>query len=526
MDMISVLKRKCRRGGLAALVMIMIAAVMAGCSDNSSVSAKLDGYVSDDADIVFTGDLHRLLDQTGCKVTKDGTVELSDYMSDVVSLLPPSARVGLNSVLEAEGVDWSSAVFSATLRGKSLDAMLIMSVSDEKKFADNLADNLDMDVEKEDGAIAVSNDYSAVIVKDKLAFMVLDNGDPCRASKALRRIESAREAASENPLAKWKKKQLDCGKIASFMVDMKPFVELADFAGAMQGMGRRNAGMAQFGMLLSIMKDLRKAYLCYTFDIDGQSMRATGAIFDPEGEPKSIPMGEKINTDMLRYITRADIAVSAWGGGELLAKYVEEFAGTRVPADIMRILQPLKGTVVAGFGPVTDKISDIANNEPGWYHFIVAAEYVSPAAARDALAAAAGLMQAELAADGQTASALLQVGTRENPAADYWDDNYYLPVYMKFFLRADGNVLAVSNADIVRADKSPVDMKRFDGRNFVTVVTLKKDNVLLESFHPDFGVNLYVSGTDNHGTADLSVTGTKKGIVEAFADFAGSSIAR
>ena len=68
-------------------MLAMTAAILtASCSGSGSVEAKLDKYVPDDVDLVFTGDIQRAVEATGSTI-EDGAIKPSAMLEDMIGTM-------------------------------------------------------------------------------------------------------------------------------------------------------------------------------------------------------------------------------------------------------------------------------------------------------------------------------------------------------------------------------------------------------------------------------------------------------
>ena len=116
-------------------MLAMTAAILtASCSGSGSVEAKLDKYVPDDVDLVFTGDIQRAVEATGSTI-EDGAIKPSAMLEDMIGTMSAGDRDILRKFLSFKGMDWTNGVVAVRLNGMNPEALFIWSVTNEKEFA-------------------------------------------------------------------------------------------------------------------------------------------------------------------------------------------------------------------------------------------------------------------------------------------------------------------------------------------------------------------------------------------------------
>ena len=512
-------------------MLAMTAAILtASCSGSGSVEAKLDKYVPDDVDLVFTGDIQRAVEATGSTI-EDGAIKPSAMLEDMIGTMSAGDRDILRKFLSFKGMDWTNGVVAVRLNGMNPEALFIWSVTNEKEFARSMAEATHDkgQVGNEDGYVTFGDEESALVFKDNMGFCVFTDNNMAKASTAIRIVESWASNASEKPLASWKKDCLASEHIFNMMMNGKIF----EMATAIQPTQIR-ALYAQMPELKGMMDKMSKGVISGYLDLDGQSLRAEASLLDGEGKDLDFGIDYKeINTDLLKYGTSKDLAVFGFGSGKLFADQIMKIMDGNVPADaagiIKSVLGGIDGSIVAMFGPATDNLVDLQTTK-GWTltGVIEYADAAKAGAALDAIAdilKTAGSDELSVAAHQAGSSADVVVITEDYSNASFDYDTYEMvgveKVSNNLSLRVDGKNLVISTSK-QNGDGCGISKDLISGSYSALAIEIPKDNKLFSLLHVPFGVKGNIVSKESHATLDITLTDTKDNFLTAIFRLIGS----
>lgn len=503
--------------------------LMTACSSGSSAD-KLSKYVPDDVDVVVVGDLKRAIEATGSTID-GGTVKPSAALEDLLSALSSRERDKLDEVLSFKGMDWNNCVFAVKIKSAGADMLLLWSVADELEFAKSFADlNDDVDVDRDagDGYVTVGDDYQSIVLKDGVAALVLRNGRGLKASRAISALEGWAEDADETPLAGWKKDRLAGKHVLNAMVDMKRLSKLAENTGEFRMLAAKSKEIKKY------IDMYKKSVITLYFDIDGKSAIAEGSAFDQDGNDMELPYKGKLDTGLLKFGSKADIAAAGWSSTKEMVKYLRELlpasgniTDNLTVADAFdNILGGLDGSVMIMAGPTTTDAKKLQKID-GW-NIVAAAQYKDNKAASKALNQLTELAEmAQLQIAAHTPGSKLEfdivTGYNYNYDLDWYDDNYRTPIITRICLLVDGNVLAVSN-DKIGKEGASVNGDEIKGALAGMEIELSKKHELMEMVGAPFGVQAYAKGEGNTARYEVTLTDTDKDFIPAILELAGSNL--
>lgn len=512
---------------IAALATLTAAVLLTACSDESP--DKLEYIVADDADIVVTGDISRLVATTGSTV--DGNrIAPSATLNEAIAALPPYNRKAVGRMLEFKGFDWSDALLTAKTGKNGVDIVIVWSVTDADAFAKSLCEEEPaLTTGKHAGYTTVGTDGGCLLLKDNLGFMAIHNGKPCSAKGAAALIDAWHEKAEKQPIADWKKEKLRAANIINVMVAGRPFAK------KLEGDAAYHLAALRYPFVKEWVPKVSEGILFGSFDIEGQSATARLSVFDTAGKELDIAGKGKIDTSLLKYGTEHDVAVAAIANTEKIASFIEKFLPRdarqpdREPFD--KIVKNLNGSAVLMAGPKTADITgyDRLSN----WSIVFAAHYKDQGAAQavDYLAQLARTMASDefrLATHQPGHHAAIDIVTdyEYNDNVPYFEDGYMTPVVSRFFAFADGDVLVISNDPIsLNGPGTAVGKKVLEGDNsYAAVVDLGKGRAPLSAFNTPFGVNATLAACGNTVSAEITLTDTDRPFMEAILKVLGSQL--
>lgn len=509
---------------------ITAAFIVASCSGSDSAGGKVERFVSDDVDIVFTGDIHRLIEATGSTVEK-GAVKPSETINDIISTMGGSQSSDIEDFLSFKGIDWSNALVAIKAKKdfEKPDVLIVWSVTDEKEFAKAFVDQVDndLDIDEEDGYVTVGDKKGSIVLKDKLAMFVIKGGEPMKASRAISAIGNWEENASEKPLAGWKKDKLAADHILNMLMDTR-FVKKAISENEYQ----MRAFEAQFPEAKKSLDKVLKGVVMGYFDIDGQTASAEVNLYDQDGNDLVLYKGGTIDAGMLKYGNSSDVFVGAFGDTktavEMVKKNIPAFNSSEQAQLFNTLLGNLQGTAMIMAGPNTSDLNALDDIE-GWNITGVVGYKDGSAAgqALDLLAQYGEMADLRISSHSPGKSVVLKSVRRDYSNAVFDYDTYeYVGIQeieTPFYLKVDGKNLVVSNANIA-GKGAPISADLIDGAISAIAFDLKKDNNLLSAFNVPFGAKGYIVSKGNGAKANITLTGTDKDFLVAIMDLIGSNL--
>lgn len=509
-------------------MLAMTAAIaVSSCGGSDSAGGKVERFVSDNVDIVLTGDIHRFIEATGSTV-ENGAVKPSSALEDIISTLGGRASNKIDEFLSFKGIDWSNGMLAMKMKGDQPDAIFVWGVTDEKEFAKAFMDQVDadLDIRDQDGYITVGDDNAAIVLKDNMGMFVLKGGEPLKASRAISAIESWEQAAKENPLAGWKTEKLAAEHIVNVLVDakfVKKFLENESY--------EFRALRAQFPDAEKNLKKLMNSVMTGYFDIEGKTASAEINLYDQDGNDLKVYEGGKIDTDMLKYGHSDDVFVAAVGDTKSMVDLIKKNL-PEMPAEQQQMFSTLignlQGTAVFMAGPTSSDINSW-DDVSGW-NFTAAVSYKDNASAGKALDMLADVAAMEdLRVDGHNAGKALVVKTVKK---DYSDATFNYDTYeyegireieIPFYLKVDGKNLVVCNAN-VQGKGSPVNAELLKDGISAMAFDCRKGGKLLGAINSPFGAQGNVVAAASSVKASITLTDTEDNFLEAIIKLIGSNL--
>lgn len=513
-----------------ALGAVLAAVMMAGCtSPADTVAGKLGKYVPDDATVVVTFDAARAVKATGCSIGDDGTLEPSDAIDDLLALMNRRNRDDLQSLFATKGMDWSNAVIAVTFKNASVDALVVWSVDDEKEFAKALADELNWDVDLDNGGyvtVTSANDQTSVVMRDGLAFIAVANQRTCHSAKAIRQVEQWADDASHSPLADWKLSHLTQPAVVQVMADGQT---LANLLKDQFDHPRYQSNGPAYGMLQTAIKYMADGYTFLTFDVDGAKMTAKMTSTDAQGNARKLPVQGKFDADLFKYTTQTDVFAVAVADFTDLVKYGTEQMPTEIQEIYGDINRHAKGSALFAAGPKGGKTEAFSRltNMANW-HFVLAFQFDTPESASRTLKATTETVKlAGIDIVGQNDKSVTikyVAGYRENPLYEYWEDGYNTPEYAHITLTADGRNLVATSDSLTRTGNKALEATIPAGSALAIGCALPKTYQLMRTLNATCGFDGTLAVDADAVTMTLQVTDTDMTFFEALGTIMGATL--
>lgn len=486
---------------LLAVTVLTICTWLTSCSNKyESVEDQCKTFIPDDVEFVLNVDLSRLIDATDSEVGKDGALELSEPVEDLLRKAGGrDVRAFLENLAEFKGCAYTNLLIAANFDKQK--ALVILPVSDEDAFIKSVLDISRLDFDKEpdvDGYKTIESNHLGVLVKDNLAFIAINSDGPMRGQKAVNLIDTWREKAADEHIADWKIDYLAKTNATTLLVNVDAWMQIA------KSITRGAANLA-----LSDIPD----WTGIAFDIDKEQLKFSADYFKKDGSEFKTPYLKKFDTDLLDYATAEDIAVMGAGFdtkefNELIINAIRnERASDSEIAEARKVLGMFNGQFMIAAGP-TDGLNSFGRASIDNWHFVLAAKG-NGNALRAYIAQNLGK---DFESDG---SIELPTGGEYD-----WEQGIYVQHMTKFYTIASDDIFVFSNAQISKAGNSKVDKSVFADSSVAFWAALDRNNAMLENLKIPFGLMLTGTCLENGSNAEiaLKVTGTDKSPVDAVVD--------
>jgi hypothetical protein len=504
-------------------LIISLVAVITSCTHNeSTITDKLQQYVSNDVDFVIAGDLQQMLEVTDSHTNTDGKVTLSEYMQKLIATMPSSVRNNISDVLDAQGLDWSTAVCGIRISDNEVQTLNIFSVSDAGDFADYFVDTYQFKKNKQDGFVTVSGDDFAIVMRDNLAFFATHNDRAASAAEAINVVNDWSKQAKSKNIADWKCKYLDDGNVISAMFNLSNVcrklqdeIDDADFW---------EQTRPQTLMLSNLLPEARKLIVGATFNIKGLTATLNGKFFTQEGDAYNWQnIDGNFNSGLLKYATDNDVAaIGVANASNLTALLGQSFTGLGSEI-ITKWLGNFNGSMMLAVGVNTPDMAKILDAPTNNLHLVLAVD-CKAGKAQQALDTFASLMSFSGDANitkhiaGQELRFSIPTTYKENPALESWEDGYYTPVYTNFVMKADGDVLLLSNNEIDPTPVTAFTADMFKNKYAMAVINLPANSNMIKALHANFGADVRLSIEKSQFEAKITLTNSKKNFIEVLVD--------
>ena len=505
---------------LWSLLMLMAIAV-ATLSSCSKHSKTLD-FIPADADFVVGINVADVLENAGCE-KKDGAVLMAGPLAKLMNL---GGEEGTQARAFFEGgfIDLDGVFITGSFSG---DVFMMASVKDEDQLRRYFKDN-DWDVDHAGGfSYARRGKYGPAIFWDEniLAASMQSWRD---VDRQLAPIKEMMRRAEKRPLSEvgWKADILSSKHAAGAYVALEnlPSIIKSEI---------RKAGAGQAAQLLDCS-------LCATLDLSGSKAEFRLSYRDTDG--KQCEMGKeymkylrKIDTGMLEYLNRYDVAMAACGlSGDMPWKEILEPIATASRdkdakegiAMVLPYLQAWDGTFIVAGGP-RKGIESLSASErqfnDNWD--IVAAVQLKPGKATQFTNDLRTLVEGasnQYSGENYEYDPVQQtfVAVPAHPmvqCAAYSGNGLKIDFYNgpTVYVKPEGNTLVAATRDIAKGDSPAIKKDLVSGQQSVLVADLPKDYSILKHFGASWGLRL-VSKIDSGETlTTLELSGADKPLLES-----------
>ncbi len=443
-----------RAGARMAFLAVAVVAVLSqSCADRHTPMESLVRLVPDDAVVVRTVNLSRLMTEAGCPTPVSGGKLLPDAAKVLSLMAEPDYRDALVALLAAgNAVDFSRMVNYTTADGRD---MILLDVLDGKKVEEALGNVSDTGRLEEDAeGVTFCNIGGVVAVVD-------DDGQHCILGPDLMTVLASGAKARNSHFGT--------------LIGIDEFLE-RPYAS--------NLAINCGNSMLSYLGGKSK-WLCVSFNVTRQSVSVIGEVMDRDGKTDSIGANfDEINTDFLRYTPEGASVVLAFGRFHGNVRGLSMLLGRFAPL----YLSQADGTTSLYAMPVSGNPEAVREQTPGSW-----AVETMVHVPQDQIAV--GLDQY-----------MEKAGSRLEKISDtQWEyftdtDNYYFGTY-------DGCLLFSSNREISgNCNNGFTD--DFTGKRAAIVVDIPTGSVLSKAWGLDYGLTFKVFVETMEWNARISFNGT------------------
>lgn len=517
--------KKLKLSYLTLIVIIGLFMTVSSCSNRETkdLDSKLSEIVSDDDQLVITGDISRLFDQLEITVT-DGVPRLPGYLKDALNTFGSGTAGRIEKLFgDCDAVEFDNIVMTMKKDENTVDFVLVFGVRDINALVEKIK-SADSDVEstKKNGYTVFHDAAFSLLLKDGTGYALFTTAE--NGGEPVEIIEAMRKAASENPLAQWKKEFLKKENVFNSLVNQKL-------------LNRKS--------ILASVSD----YAGFSLNLAGPSLTLVSVYLDGNGNEVRNPYMGDFDTSLIDYAYPGDmvglsLSMNSNGYNELsdgFSKFLTSLGmggigvysedGDEIEAYIEAFAEVLdeyvsdKGLFVAA-GLDEDAnlaVSDFAS--PSTYHFVVAADLKPEKSleAYDSLLQLFRTMNAKVsmtATDGAKSSCVLAFEINNG-----YDGGTGRMSYVKIDINMvlDGDVLVLSNAPVRKDSKHGFDSDVFRNTSIAFQMVLNSDYPLIKEFNVKEGIDWTIRFGEIETGSTVTVTDTDKKFVPAlvgiFTDF-------
>lgn len=519
-------------------LLLVVAAVgmMPSCSCDSQkgLADKIDEVVSDNTDLVITGDIARCFNQLEIAV-ENGKVVLPDYITQLMNqTMNSKERIGFTEFLDKfEGLDYDNTLLAFNFNGMAPQAIFVFGVTDEDTFANSLKALEDgIKTGKAGSYTTVGGEAIQILMSGKTAYFTVDMTGPLTGDSAVKAIEGWQKKASEKPLASWKKDFLTRPNIVNGLLSAKPFYQIIKLASGNDPM----VNMKKMGM-----EALADGFIGFSANLEGPTFEIAGVSMDKDGKPVAANIGGKFNESMMDYAAYTDMVAFSLclneNGYKNLAEQTKSIAGNELaglPAGMQSGMLDIIGKItelpaeylsdggIFASGGIASGVTmaDFNPDSPKCYHVVVAAD-IKPEKAREAYSSICELLDNMAGKAGTNSGDEYTVAVKVNVGDDDVTDQ---PVYVEVpvYVKLEGNVVIVSNAPIVKAQYIPFDKTLFASSQVMIQAVITKATPVVKDLELPVGVNVFSMGSGADGKFIATFTDTEKKFFPVLVDLLSS----
>lgn len=445
---ILVARRRICRLGLLIVTVLMV--MLQSCTKGQERLEPLVKLVPDNAVVVRSVNLSRLMTEAGCPTPVRGGELLPDAAKVLSLVAEPDYRDALIALLASgNGVDVTRMIYYTTSEGRDVILFHVIDDGSLNKALESVSETGKM--EESDG-ISFCNIGGVVAVVD---------GGVCFIGPDLVTVLSSTAMARNNHFGTF--------------IGIHEFLE-RPFAANLA----INCGNSMLGYIGG-----KNKWLCVSFNVTRQSVSVVGEVMDRDGKTDSIGGNfEEINTDFLRYTPERSSVVLAFGKFKGNVRGLSMLLGRFAPL----YLSQADGTTSLCAMPVSGNPSAVREQTPGSW----------------AVETMVHVPEDQIAIGIEQYKA--RAGERVEKVGDnQWEyftdtDNYYFGTY-------DGCLMFSSNREISGEYNNGFN-DDFLGKRAVMVVDIPNESVLAKAWGLPYGLVFKVSVEAMEWNARISFNGT------------------
>lgn len=529
---------------LSAGIFAVIGSLFLSCTSEAphNLDVKLDTAISDSIEVVFTGDIKMLFEQTDITV-KNGHVKLPEYIANIfggsVMTTHDSNDMTMSKILDTlDGVEYDDVVLAFNAeKVEGLEGMLVFGLTDKKDFINSLK-KIDPDLREgmAQDFVTIGHGGHHILIKDNLAYCAFNDYGELMPDEAARIIERWNRYAETAPLAAWKKDYLTQKRVMNGLISVSTITSSTDHL-------MKHSVMAQFNSLSPVDKD---GYIGFGANLEGPSLKFFVSNFDKGGKICDTDMNGNFNTEMMRFASPDDIIAISWCLNQKGYEFIAQASANPSLKKNMQLAQPYAelsreiygflsrygdvpaeylsegGVFVAG-GLASDfSLTDFL--KPSAYHFVLAAD-LKPGKAEAAYAgivkninsllsdspARYSLSNVTLNGISQKAVSIPYVSDYDNMAGISATSN------LECYVALVGNILVVSNKPVCRYESNPFSKDIFSGKMMAAQVILPATSPIMEIAGIKTGFEIWSESDGTTGELVISFPDTdRKFIPELF----------
>lgn len=509
------------------------------CRGGADLDKKLNAVASDDTDLILVGNLERLFGQTGIEAG-DGNIVLPSYLKNAINTLMSSKdKDDINFLTTLKGVDYNNAVVAMKLDSLDARAVVVIAVTNPSDLEKSLASQESgVTTEEIDGYKLVGTRRTQVVVKDGLGYMLMaSHGGMCTGTDAVQAVRKWNSDAEKTPLTAWKKEYLSADRVLNLLITPgQLFKQMATINPVFSAENLKKQGLSA----------LTEGTMAISANLDAQTFDISFALYDKDGKVAPNPYAGKFNTEMMKFATAGDIVAVGFAANQDGYKAQQQGFESYVamlrsqPGLLNDYLVPQIEGLFKGWNDFTSQyLSDggfffaaglakdatlgkLMQPSQADFHIVLTAD-LKPESAENAYRFVCGQMSqimsnATVSTADNAGMKTTTFSVRELVDYDFRNDT---DVYDTFKLNValDGNILVISNSDIVKGEKSPFNKDLFANSAFTAQGIIGNTTPVISGFNLPFGAQATITTKDMSSQFSVKVTDTDKHILDAVLSF-------